>query len=83
MPMKWRPSRRATAAVVPLPRKGSRMISPGAVQARITRCNRASGFWVGCSFTPESSRNRSWPVQSGMNQSLRICTSSFSAFICW
>ena len=57
------------------------MISPGLVQARMTRCSSASGFWVGCSLAPAASRSRSAPVQSGMNQSLRICWSSFSAFM--
>ena len=81
MPMKWRRSRRATAPVVPVPRKGSSMTSPGLVQARITRCSSASGFCVGCSLAPSASRSRSAPVQSGINQSLRICRSSFSDFM--
>ena len=48
--MNWRPSRLATAPVVPAPKKGSRITSPGLVEARITRCSSASGFWVEWAF---------------------------------
>src|SRR5258708_1142492 len=40
------PSFSATAAVVPLPQKQSRMRSPSLEDALIIRSSRASGFWV-------------------------------------
>ena len=81
MPMKCRPSRLATAPVVPEPKNGSRITSPGLVEATITRCSSASGFWVEWAFWPSASLRRSWPEQIGSVQSERICNSSFSAFI--
>jgi hypothetical protein len=81
MPMYLRPSRRATAPVVPVPKNGSRMMSPGLVEARITRCSRASGFWVGCALAPVSSFSRSSPVHNGSDQSERICSSSLAIFM--
>jgi len=38
------------------------------------------GFWVGCTFLPSLPFSRSSPVQSGISQSERACTSSFAAF---
>jgi hypothetical protein len=38
----------AAIPVVPLPLNGSKMISPGFVDARIIRFKRANGFCVGC-----------------------------------
>ncbi len=81
MPTKWRPSRFATAPVVPDPKKGSRMTSPGFDEAMRMRANKASGFWVGCILSPFSSFRRSAPVQMGKSQSDRICRSSLAAFI--
>ena len=81
MPMKCRPSRLATAPVVPEPKKGSRITSPGLVDDTITRCSRASGFWVECALLPSASFSRSSPAQIGKVQSERICSSSFNAFI--
>ena len=80
MPMKRRPSRLATAPVVPVPKKGSSTMSPGFVEASSTRCSNASGFCVGCALRPPSSFRRSGPEQIGNSQSERICRSSFSAF---
>ena len=71
----------ATAPVVPEPKKGSSITSPGLVEDTITRCSRASGFWVEWAFWPSASLSRSSPVQIGKVQSERICSSSFSAFI--
>jgi len=45
----------AAIPVVPLPLNGSKMISPGFVDAKIILFNRANGFCVGCfpnSFSP-------------------------------
>ena len=81
MPMKRRPSRLATAPVVPVPKNGSSTTSPGRVEATRTRCSSASGFWVGCALSPSSLFSRSSPVQSGISQSERIWMPSFSAFI--
>ena len=47
-----RPSCRAAAPVVPVPKNGSSTTSPGLVEDRSTRCKRDSGFWVGCSLPP-------------------------------
>ncbi len=58
-----------------LPRQGAR--EDDAVQQRFRLLCRVQLLAV----PALSSRSRSAPVQSGMNQSLRICTSSFSAFI--
>ncbi len=80
MPMKWRPSFLATAPVVPVPKNGSSTTSPGLLVPTRMRCSSASGFWVGCALSPAASFSRSWPVQSGITQSDRICTPSFSAF---
>ena len=38
------------------------------------------GFWVGCTFLPSAPLRRSSPVQSGISQSERACTSSLAAF---
>ncbi|MNT46655.1 hypothetical protein D3C72_1833150 [compost metagenome] len=81
MPMKWRPSLRATAPVVPVPKKGSSTTSPGLVVALRMRNSRASGFWVGCTLSSASSLRRSAPVQIGNSQSLRICVSSLASFM--
>ena len=80
-PTKCRPRRLATAPVVPVPKNGSRTVSPGLVAAIRQRNSNASGFWVGCAFLPSSPFSRSPPVQSGNSQSERICRSSLSAFI--
>ena len=80
MPMKCRPSRFATAPVVPEPKNGSSTTSPGFVAASITRASSASGFCVGCTLWPSSSFRRSSPVQIGNSQSERIWTSSLPAF---
>ena len=79
--MKRRPSRRATAPVVPVPKNGSRITSPGLDAAMMQRNRSASGFCVGCAFLPSSPLRRSAPVQSGSTQSERICRPSFSSFI--
>ena len=71
----------ATAPVVPEPKKGSRITSPGLVEDTITRCSSDSGFWVEWAFCPSASLMRSLPAQIGKVQSERICNSSFSAFI--
>ena len=81
MPMYLRPKSFATAPVVPVPKKGSRMMSPGLVEAMITRCSRASGFWVGWALTPAASFSRSSPVQSAKVQSERIWSSSLAIFM--
>ena len=81
MPMKRRPSRRATAPVVPVPKNGSRITSPGLDAAIRQRNSSASGFCVGCAFLPSSPFSRSPPVQSGSSQSERIWMPSFSSFI--
>jgi hypothetical protein len=80
MPMKSRPSMRATAPVVPVPKNGSSTTSPGSVAATSTRCNSASGFCVGCALSPLASFSRSDPLQIGRTQSERIWMPSFSAF---
>ena len=81
MPTKWRPSRLATAPVVPEPKNGSSTTSPGLVEAIMMRASSASGFCVGCSLSPSPSFSRSAPVQIGNSQSERICTSSLADFI--
>ena len=81
MPMKRRPSRFATAPLVPVPKNGSSTTSPGLVEATRTRCSSASGFCVGCALSPSAVFSRSEPVQSGISQSERICTPSLSDFI--
>ncbi len=48
MPIKLRPNCFATLAVVPEPKNGSRMTSPGLLADNIMRANSASGFCVGC-----------------------------------
>jgi len=65
--------------VVPVPKKGSRTVSPGFVDAIRMRCRSASGFCVGCALRPPSSFRRSGPEQIGNSQSERICRSSFEA----
>ena len=80
MPMRPRPSLFATAPVVPVPKNGSSTTSPGLVEAMMTRWSSPSGFCVGCALAPFC-LSRSWPVHSGMSQSLRICKSSLSAFM--
>ena len=82
MPIQSRPSSFATAPVVPVPKNGSRTMSPGSVHASRTRYSSASGFCVGCALVPPD-LSRSAPVQIGSSQSLRICRSSLSAFIAW
>ena len=47
IPIKFHPNFRATAPVVPLPKNGSKIVSPTSVDDRITRWSNASGFWVG------------------------------------
>ena len=69
--MKRRPSRLATAPVVPVPKNGSSTTSPGLVAESRVRASSASGFWVGWTFLPSASFRRSSPVQRGMNQSER------------
>ena len=81
MPSQRRPSRRATAPVVPVPKKGSSTRSPGLVVASSRRCSSASGFCVGCALRPSPSFSRSGPEQIGNSQSERIWMSSFSAFM--
>ena len=81
MPMKCRPSLRATAPVVPVPKKGSSTMSPGLVVALRMRNSSASGFWVGWTFSSSSSFRRSAPVQIGKSQSERVCVSSLASFI--
>ena len=79
-PINRRRRRFATAPVVPTPKNGSSTTSPGALLARRTRANSASGFCVGWAFCPAASFRRSAPEQIGSNQSERICTPSFNSF---
>ena len=81
-PTKRRPSRLATAPVVPVPKKGRGRRRPAWSRRRMTRCSSASGFWVGMGLgagrRPSAARS---PVQIGSSQSERICRSSLSAFM--
>jgi len=70
----------ATAPVVPVPKNGSNTTSPGFVLACKTKYKSDSGFWVEWTFCPFSFI-RSRPEQIGSTQSLRICRSSFKAFM--
>src|ERR1700724_1038749 len=70
--MNPRPSRLATAPVVPVPQKGSRITSPGREDARITRASSASGFCVGGNFLPAPSLSLSSPVPNANVQSERM-----------
>jgi len=72
----------ATAPVVPVPKNGSRITSPGFDEAMSIRYSNASGFCVECAFVPFD-LIRCFPVTKGKFQSERICRSSFKAFMDW
>ena len=64
-PMKLRPSRLATAPVVPVPKNGSSTTSPGLEALAMMRVSSASGFCVGGTFGPSASFSRAPTVKSG------------------
>jgi len=81
MPMNFRPSRRATAPVVPVPKKRIQDHVAGLAGRQDHPVQQRLGFWVGCAFEPVSSFSRSSPVHSGSVQSERICSSSLAIFM--
>ena len=55
-------------------------VSPFEVEAKIIRYRRASGFCVGCERWLLIFLRRSFPLQTGIYQSLLICLPSLSSF---
>ena len=76
MPINFRPNRLAAIPVVQLPANGSRIISPGLVEAKIIRYNNFSGFCVGC--LPQVFSQS--PTADNLHTSV-ICLSPFKRFI--
>ena len=75
LPVQFQPHRLAAIPVVELPLNGSRIQSPGVVEARIIRTRRRKGFCVGC--LPQVFSQR---PMAGKRQTSVICLPSFSSF---